>query len=172
MKGNGKIGAGAAGLLLLTGLISAQTADRLKRPDNTFVTNAAQGGIAEVEMGRMAAQKGTNEGVKRFGQHMVDDHSKANEELKGVVSTKGITAPATMNAKQKATMDRLEKLNGSEFDRAYMEDMVKDHQEDVAEFQREANSGTDADVKNFAAKTLPTLQQHLKMAQDTLAQVK
>jgi putative membrane protein len=103
---------------------------------------------------------------------MVDDHSKANEKLKGVASQKGIAAPSAVNAKQKATMDRLSNLSGAAFDRAYMQDMVKDHEEDVAEFQREANSGADPDVKNFASKTLPTLQEHLKMAQDTYAKVK
>jgi putative membrane protein len=168
----GKICVGATGLLLAAGLLCAQTADRLKRADTTFVTNAAQGGIAEVEMGRVAVEKGTNDGVKRFGQRMVDDHSKGNEELKAVAAQKGMTVPSTMNAKQKATMDRLQRLSGAAFDRAYMDDMVKDHQEDIAEFQREANSGADPDVKNFAAKMLPTLQEHLKMAQDTLAELK
>lgn len=168
----GKIRNASCALLLVAGMASAQSADRLKRADSTFITNAAQGGMAEVEMGRLAVQKASNNTVKQFGQHMVDDHTKAGEELKAVAAQKGVTAPSTVNAKQKATMDRLSALSGAAFDRAYMDDMVKDHQEDVAEFQREANGGSDADVKAFAAKTLPTLQSHLKMAQDTYAQVK
>src|ERR1700748_1841588 len=107
MNARGTICAGVTGLLLVAGLVSAQTAERLKRADSTFVTNAAEGGIAEVEMGRVALQKGTNEGVKSFGQRMVDDHSKGNEELKVIAAQKGMTVPSTPNAKQKATMQRL-----------------------------------------------------------------
>jgi len=167
-----KVLAGSAVVILAAGIVSAQTAQRLRRADSDFITKAAQGGMAEVEMGRIAVQRGTNDDVKRFGQHMVDDHTKANDELKGVASQKGIAVPSNVDPKQKATMDRLSNLSGAAFDRAYMQDMVKDHQEDVAEFQREANSGADPDVKNFAAKTLPTLQEHLKMAQDANAKVK
>jgi len=103
---------------------------------------------------------------------MVDDHSKANDELKRVASQKGITVPSSVDRKERATIDRLSKLNGDAFDRAYMQDMVKDHQEDVAEFKKEASSGADSDVKAFASKTLPTLEEHLKMAEDTQRQLK
>ena len=152
---------------LLTGISMAQkpNASRLAA-DNRFITKAAQDGMAEVEMGQMAVQHASNDRVKQFGQRIIDDHSKANDELKKIVSQKGVTVPSTADAKSKATIDKLAKLNGAAFDRAYMQDMVKDHSEDIAEFKREAESGDDSDVKAFASKTLPTLQDHLSMAQD------
>jgi len=161
--------AGLGTATLIVGLAAAQSdqsAQRLMRPDRAFMTAAAQGGIAEVEMGRLAAGHASSDKVKQFGQRMVDDHTKANDELKQLASQKGLTLPTEMNAKQKSTMNKLSKLNGAEFDRAYMRDMVTDHQEDVAEFQRESTNGSDADVKAFAGKVLPTLQEHLRMAQE------
>ncbi len=134
--------------------------------DQQFMMKAAQGGMAEVELGRLAKDHASNQAVKDFGQQMVDDHSKANDELKDLASRKSVTLPTDVNAKDKATMDRLSKMNGAAFDRAYMRDMVMDHKKDVAEFQKEANSGMDPDVKSWAAKTLPTLQHHLQMAQE------
>lgn len=145
------------------GASSGNTA--LSDSDKHFVTDAAQGGMAEVELGRLAAKQGVSAAVKEFGQKMVDDHTKANNELKQLASSKAITLPTDMDAESKATMDRLSKLKGEEFDRAYMDDMVKDHTKDVGDFQREADSGADKDVKAFASKTLPTLQEHLRMAQ-------
>ena len=139
--------------------------------DSHFVMDAAKGGLAEVEMGKLAAEKASSPDVKQFGQRMVDDHSKANDELKAVASQKGITLPTELAAADKATLDRLSKLSGEAFDRAYMSDMVKDHKKDVAEFKKEASAGKDADVKAFAGKTLPTLEDHLKMAQDVHGKV-
>jgi putative membrane protein len=139
--------------------------------DQAFVMDAAKGGMAEVELGKLAVEKASNADVKKFGQRMVDDHSKANDELKMVVSTKNITLPSGPNATQKATYDRLSKLSGAQFDAAYMRDMVNDHVKDVAAFRREAQGGKDSDIKAFAAKTLPTLEDHLKMARMTDQQV-
>jgi putative membrane protein len=139
--------------------------------DQQFVTKAAQGGMAEVALGQLAASKGTNDAVKQFGQKMADDHGKANDELKSIAQQKGITLPTDLNAKDKAEQARLEKLSGAEFDKAYMSHMVKDHKKDVAEFQKESSSGKDSDVKQWAGKTLPTLQSHLQMAQDTASKV-
>jgi putative membrane protein len=132
--------------------------------DEKFVEKAAQGGMAEVELGQLATQKASSDDVKKFGQRMVDDHSKANEELKQVAGSKGIDLPMSLNAKDQATKDRLSKLSGDAFDRAYLQDMVKDHIKDVAEFQHESKSGKDSDIKNFASQTLPTLQEHLNQA--------
>jgi len=140
--------------------------------DKTFVQKAAIGGIAEVEMGKMAQQKGSSDQVKQFGSRMVEDHSKANDELKQIASSKGITLPTDLDAKHKSKMDKMQKLSGAQFDRAYMDDMVADHKEDVAEFKKQASSGKDSDLKAFASKTLPTLEDHLKMAQSTDAAVK
>lgn len=133
--------------------------------DSTFVKKAAQGGLAEVELGQLATQKASSEEVKKFGQRMVDDHSKANEQLKQVAAEKNIDVPQQLDAKDKATKARLEKLSGERFDRAYMKDMVRDHQKDVAEFQRASKIAKDPAIKNFAQQTLPTLQDHLKEAE-------
>ena len=139
--------------------------------DQRFMKDAAQGGMAEVELGELAMQNGSSDDVKKFGQRMVDDHSKANDKLKELASSKGITLPQEPNAKQKATKNQLSKLSGEQFDKAYMKDMLKDHKQDIAEFQSESNTGHDPDVKNFATETLPTLRDHLKDAQSIAPKV-
>jgi putative membrane protein len=171
--------AGVAGMALCMALgLGAQTkmdsgsSKMMKSADTRFASNAAQGGMAEVQLGQLAVQKATNPDVKAFGQHMVDDHTKANDELKEVAGKESITLPTNLNAKDQALMSRLQNLSGAQFDKAYIRAMVKDHEEDVKEFQKEANAGTDAGLKDFAAKTLPTLQSHLEMAKSTDAKVK
>ena len=133
--------------------------------DAKFLKEAADGGMAEVELGKLASEKASSGDVKQFGQRMAEDHGKANEELKQLAMQKHIDLPSEPSAKHKATKARLEKLSGEQFDKAYMADMLKDHKKDVAAFQRQSNSAKDPDVKSFAAKTLPTLQDHLKEAQ-------
>ena len=133
--------------------------------DHKFAMEAAMGGMMEVELGRLAAQKGTSDEVRQFGQRMVDDHSKANEELMRIGSSKGMTAPAMLDAKHKAEMQKLSALSGEKFDKEYVKMMVKDHKQDVGEFQKEADRGADPDIKAFAASTLPTLREHLQMIQ-------
>jgi putative membrane protein len=140
--------------------------------DKTFVQKAAVGGMAEVELGKLAQQKGASADVKQFGSRMVDDHSKANDELTQIASAKGIALPTDLDAKSKSELAKLQKLSSAQFDRAYMDGMVADHKQDVAEFKKESTAGRDSDLKAFAAKTLPTLQDHLKMAQSTDAAVK
>jgi putative membrane protein len=135
--------------------------------DRTFAMNVAKDGMAEVELGKLAVEKAANADVKKFGQRMVDDHSKANDELKALAATKNITLPAAPDAAQKAEHDKLMKLSGAAFDRAYMQAMVQGHMKAVASFKRESQTGKDAEIKAFAAKTLPTLEDHLKMAQTT-----
>lgn len=166
----------AVTLLMTAALSFGQTgsSDRMKAgtdavpaADQQFMMKAAQGGMAEVELGNLAKEHASSQAVKDFGRHMVDDHSKANDELKSLAARKNVTLPGSIDAKDQATKDRLSKMNGAAFDKAYMRDMVMDHKKDVAEFQKEANSGMDPDVKNWASKTLPTLQQHLQMAQST-----
>ena len=133
--------------------------------DIEFVLDAAKGGMAEVELGKMAATHAQNDEVKKFAQRMVDDHSKANEQLKAIAEAKGIKLPeGDTDATHKATMRRLEKLNGAAFDRAYMQMMVGDHVKDVNEFKKESNAGRDPQVKSFASGTLPTLEEHLQQA--------
>jgi putative membrane protein len=137
----------------------------LKSPDARFAMKAAQGGMAEVQLGQLAAQKASNPDVKAFGQQMVDDHGKANDQLKSVASQENMTLPSTLDTKDQALLTKLQGLSGADFDRAYVKAMVKDHQEDVKEFQREADKGKDPQIKNFASQTLPVLQQHLSKIQ-------
>ncbi len=130
-----------------------------------FANNAAQGGLAEVEMGRLATQRAGDSSVREFGARMVADHSAANTELKGIASKKGMQLPVDVNSSQKSEIDNLAKMSGAEFDKEYMSAMVKDHEEDVKDFETQSKGGNDADIKMFAAKTLPTLREHLRMAQ-------
>jgi putative membrane protein len=140
--------------------------------DKKFMQEAAEGGLAEVELGKLAEERASNQEVKDFGKQMVNDHSKANEQLKELASKEGVTLPDNLSAKDKMLKQRLEKLSGPNFDRAYMENMVKDHKKDVAEFNRESTSGKDNAVKEFAANTLPTLKEHLKKAESIEPNVK
>lgn len=137
----------------------------MKSADAKFAMKAAQGGMAEVQLGQLAAQKATDPDVKAFGQHMVDDHSKANDQLKSVAAQENMTLPTTLDPKDQALYTKLQGLSGADFDKAYVKAMVKDHQEDVKEFQKEADKGKDPQIKNFASQTLPVLQQHLSKIQ-------
>ncbi|HVZ20401.1 MAG TPA: DUF4142 domain-containing protein [Vicinamibacterales bacterium] len=140
--------------------------------DIEFILDAAKGGKAEVELGKLAEQRAKNDEVKKFGQRMVEDHMKANDQLKSIAESKSITLPEDLSAKDKALMQRLEKLNGAAFDRAYMNAMVSDHRTDVNEFKKESNSGRDPQVKAFASSTLPTLEDHLQQARTTQTAVR
>ena len=133
--------------------------------DRNFIMEAAMGGMMEVELGRIAAQQGASDAVKQFGQRMVDDHSKANTELMTLASSKGITLPTELDPKHRAHVTKLSGMSGAEFDREYVKMMVSDHRKDVSEFEKQSTRGTDADLKAFAGKTLPTLQEHLRMAE-------
>ena len=132
--------------------------------DRDFLMDAAMGGLMEVELGRVAAQQGSSDAVKQFGQRMVDDHSAANTELMTLASGKGITLPASIDDKHREQVTKLSAMSGADFDRAYSKMMLKDHEKDVSEFEKESTKGGDADIKAFAAKTLPTLQEHLQLA--------
>lgn len=139
--------------------------------DQMFVKKAAEGGMAEVDLGNVAKQNGSNDAVKQFGDRMVTDHGKANDELKSLAQQKSWTLPTEAKAADKSKKDRLSKMNGAAFDKAYMRDMVMDHEKDVKEFQKCAASCSDPDLKAWAGKTVPTLEDHLKMAKDTAKQV-
>jgi putative membrane protein len=136
--------------------------------DSDFAKQAAQGGMAEVKLGQLAQDKGTSDAVKEFGKKMVDDHSAANDKLKTVAQQENVTLPSDISKRDQATYDKLAKLSGEAFDRAYARDMVKDHQNDIAAFQQEASNGQDPQIKSFASDTLPTLQDHLKMAREMM----
>ncbi|HEX4075957.1 MAG TPA: DUF4142 domain-containing protein [Candidatus Acidoferrales bacterium] len=133
--------------------------------DTDFAKDAAAGGLAEVKLGGLAQQKGSSDTVKDFGKRMVEDHTQANDKLKQVASQENMKLPENLNKHDQKVYNKLSQLSGAEFDRAYARDMVRDHKDDIAAFQQEANNGQDRAVKNFASQTLPTLQDHLKMAQ-------
>ncbi|HEX8734682.1 MAG TPA: DUF4142 domain-containing protein [Pyrinomonadaceae bacterium] len=134
--------------------------------DKDFMTEAAVGGMAEVELGRLASTKAQNADVKKFAQMMVTDHTKANGELKTLAASKSVTLPTELDAKHKSAMSELQNLSGAEFDKAYVAGQLADHEKTVKLFQTQAMSGTDAEIKAFATKTLPTLQAHLEMVRN------
>lgn len=123
----------------------------------------------EVELGQVAVQKGNSDEVKQFGQRVVDDHSKANDQLKSLAEQKGVTLPTDLDAKNKAIQDKLCGLSGEQFDKMYMQHMVMDHKKDIAEFKKESTNAKDSDLKNWVSQTLPTLQDHLKQSQEVSA---
>jgi len=133
--------------------------------DTSFAMKAAQANFAEVELGKLAQQKASSDDVKKFAQMMVDDHSKALDELKGVAGTKNITLPTAIDAEHKKLSDRLSKLSGAGFDREYMQAMVEGHRKVAADMRKESQSGADPDLKAWAGKTLPTVEAHLKQAE-------
>ena len=143
----------------------AQVNPTLSTSDAAFMTTAARGGMAEVQLGQLAQRNGSSAAVKRFGERMVDDHGRSNQEMMALAQRKEITPPSSVGAEHQRTYDDLAKLRGRAFDRAYAQAMVKDHQEDLQAYQEEAANGTDPDVKAFAARHVPHLQEHLRMAQ-------
>jgi len=139
--------------------------------DEAFVRAAARGGLSEIKLGKLAMDQGSNEAVKAFGTRMVAEHTKAGDDLKEAAKEENIGLPTDLTAKDQATYDRLSKLSGAEFDQAYAQDMVKDHQQDLRDFQREANHGNDDVVRGFASETVPMIQQHLDQAKEMLKAV-
>lgn len=138
-------------------------ADSKPFTESEFLTKAASGGMMEVELGKLAVAHAKMDEVKKFGQKMIDDHTKANDELKKVAEAAGVTVPAKMTADHQKHYDMLKGKSGGEFDKAYVEHMVKDHEEDVAEFTKASKEATTPAVRAFATKTLPTLKEHLEM---------
>lgn len=128
--------------------------------DKEFVLRAAQGGMTEVALGKEAGEKGGTSEVKDFGNRMVKDHTAANDELKSLAEKKGIALTDKLDARHQGQVDKLNKLSGSAFDKAYVTNQVRAHESTVQLFQEEAKSGQDPDLKAFATKTLPTLQDH------------
>jgi putative membrane protein len=144
---------------------------QLAQEDMDFAKTAAGDGMAEVKLGTLAQQNAENDQVKQFGQRMVDDHSKANDKLKSIAESKKIDLPQQLPPEAQQAYDELQKKKGHEFDQAYMDDMVKDHKKAIELFQKEGTGGKDKDLQKFAQDTLPTLQQHLDLAQKAQEQV-
>lgn len=147
-----------------SGAKAPDTKTSLSAADREFMMKAAEGGMKEVEMGRMGEQQAKNADVKSFGKRMVTDHSKANNELMALAQKKGV--------KLGNKAPKMSKMGGANFDKEYMDDMVKDHEKDLSEFQREASGGSDPDVRAFAAKTSKVIQKHLELAKNTDAKLK
>ncbi len=136
----------------------------MSQQDHKFVMDTAMGGLKEVELGRVAAQQGATDAVKQFGQRMVDDHTKANTELMTLATSKGMTLPTELDEKHRQDVTKLSGMSGAAFDRAYARMMVNDHKKKVDNFEKQSERGGDPDLKAFATRTLPTVQEHLQMA--------
>lgn len=141
----------------------------LTKSDREFVTKAAQGGMLEVALGQHVSRNASSADVKDFGQRMVTDHSVADEELKNIAASKGVSIPTQLDSDHRATYDKLAKLQGTKLDSEYTEDMVDDHEEDVKAFDRASRELEDPELRAWAAKTLPTLEGHLATARDLKA---
>jgi len=150
----------------------AENGSKLSAKDKLFMKKAAEGGLEEVELGQMVQQKAKSQDVKDFAKRMVDDHTKANDELKSLAEKEGYTLPTTMSPNGKSLKAKLEKLSGEQLDRSYMTHMVADHTKDVAEFRAESKTGNDPDVKSWAGQTLSTLESHLQEAKQVAAKEK
>ena len=159
-------------VLTTAGMLLAATA-ALAEPsqaDKTFAATAARSGLGEVQAGQLATQKATSPQVKQYGQTLVTDHSKANDELQQIAQQENLTLPAQPGASDQSQAHRLSSMSGSAFDTAFVNDEVRDHRQAIATFQKEAQSGQDPALKDFAQKTLPMLRQHLQMAQSLNSQ--
>jgi len=141
---------------------AATPAIKVDENDAKFAVEAANGGMAEVVLGKLAAEKATNQKVKDFGTMMVTDHSKANDELKALAHKLNITLPDSISSDESKTRDNLSKKAGADFDKAYVKNMVDDHKKDVKAFEDAAKNCKDSDLKAFATQTLPTLKMHLE----------
>ena len=165
--------AGATGETGMTGMTGTTgTTMTLNDKDKDFVTAAERGGKAEVDMAQDGVSLATNADVKSFAQKLVDDHTKANGELEAFGTSHGMTATAEVEAKAKEAKERIMKLTGKSFDQAFVKQMVDDHTSTIKAFEDESKNGTDTDLKAWVDKTLPTLRDHLKMAQDLWKKVK
>ena len=147
-------------------LFAQEKMEKKEVSDKGFIMYAARDGIFHVEAGKLAVQRGSSEGVKKFAQHSIDHHTQLNDELMTLASKKGVTLPKKVGKKEQEALDKLAKLSGPDFDKAYLETEIKDHSKDLSAFQKEAKSGKDPDVKAWAAKTVAAIEEHLKMAHD------
>ena len=149
-------------LLIVSSLVaSAAIFGATSSADSGFYKKAAEGGLAEVELGNLAQKKSSDQNVKDFGAMMVKDHSAANDKLKGIAESKGIKLPTSPSVAQMGTKTKLEVLTGNTFDKSYIKSMIEGHEKTLREFKQEAASGQDPDAKAFAAATVPTIETHL-----------
>jgi putative membrane protein len=142
-----------------------QQSPQSARRDKAFVAKALQGGLTEVQLGQLTLQKSQNQQVKEFAQKMVDDHTRLGEQMKPVAQQLGVKVPDEPSKKDRQLIEKMQSLSGSAYDQAYVKDMVKDHKQDLSEFQAEASNGQDPNVKDAAAQGSKVIAQHLQMAQ-------
>jgi putative membrane protein len=147
----------------------SMSAAGLNGQDRKFVNNAAEAGAAEIAMGKLASDHASSADVKSFAARMVADHQKAGDQLKLVASAKGVTPPDRLSKKDQSELDKLGRLKGVDFDKEYVKVQLAAHKDAVALFGSESKTGADADLKQFASATLPTLQDHLQLAQQLSA---
>ena len=148
------------------GIPSDNASTEAKVDDKKFVKDATMATLTEVEIGKLAAQKATSDSVKQLGQSTADNQAKLGTELRQIADNAKVDVPNAVDPKHQSRIDKLSKLSGTEFDRAVLKDLTKDHEQDVREFQLEARNGNDPAVKEFANKNLPTLQQNLETAKN------
>ena len=144
-----------------------KTDDTNLEDDADFAVDAADGGMMEVELGRLAATKATSAEVKKFAQMMVDDHSKANDELKALAQQKNISLPASLSEEKQKKLTDFNEKKAEDFDKDYIDFMVEDHEDDIEEFEEQAKNGKDAELKTWASGKVATLRHHLEMAKST-----
>ena len=150
----------------------ANTASSMTTPaPESFLTDVIEGGSTEVALGKLAQTQSKNADIKKFGQMLVTDHSKANQEAAALVKKLNFNQPTGMGPHQ-STYDKMKSLTGDDFDQEFVEDMVSDHEKDISTFQKESQNSTNADVKAFATKTLPVLQKHLDTVKGIQAKMK
>lgn len=139
--------------------------------DNEFIMKAAESGVAEVMLGKLAQDRAQSGDVRSYGKMMEKDHSDANRELQNIALKKGVQVPVKLSQKHQADYDALRQKSETEFDRAFMDQMIKDHEAAIALFENEAKNGKDADIRSWAEKTLPVLREHLQHAKDVQAKI-
>lgn len=157
------LGMALLGAGLLVAVPRANAATTVSQADKSFMFVAAQGGMTEVKLGILAAQAGTREDVKAFGQMMVKDHTAINDDLKSLAVQKGVNLPHSLDAKHQEMVDKMAALTGPEFDAAYIAGMIHDHQADAKEFKAASAETKDADIKSFLDKSIPVVDEHLKL---------
>ncbi len=153
---------GAFAVVLAVAVATAAFDEKLT--DNAFLQKAVSAGMTEIKAGQMALQKATDAKVKTFAQLMIDDHSRANKELEALARRKGWVLPESIDQKCQNELDKLASATAQEFDRKYLRGQIAAHEEAVKVFAEQSQTGQDNDLKNWAAKTLPTLRDHLQMA--------
>jgi len=152
-------------------LLAADRSTTLDHKEVAFIKDAAQGGEAEVEMGQLAQQKGQNSQIKELGTRLQQDHTKANQELTQLAQKENVTLPAEPTHKENRMTSKLQAKTGADFDKAFAEHVLTDHEKDIRKFQKALQDSKDPDLKAFIQKTLPVLRQHLEMARTAGAAV-